>query len=153
MNKFKELIAEHINSALGALALAALGYLATAGYWFCDGLGLNEIYCDPLMIRSEMFLVLGALISVACMAWRRVSRLASHIAAAVLLSLAVIGAIIVRIVTPLAPLPRTPEEIIEMQRVVPLQIATGVIVGQILIWIFDYVGPTFKDWLRKKLGL
>jgi hypothetical protein len=153
MKKVKEAIAEHINTLLGSFAVAALAYLATVGYWFCDLLGLNEIYCDPFMIRSEMFLILGALISVVWLAWRRLSSLAGNIAAAVLFSLAVIGAIILPIITRLAPLPRTPEETIEFHRVVPFQIAIGVIVSQILIWIFDYIGPDFKDWLRKKLGL
>ena len=52
-----------------------------------------------------------------------------------------------------AALPRTPEEIIEIHYVVPLQVVLGFILGQILIWIFDYVGSDLRDYVRKKFKL
>jgi hypothetical protein len=140
MKKVKEFIANHINKALGAFAVLALARLATVGYWFCDLLGVNEIYCDPLIIRSELFLIGGALISVA---WR----------STLLFRVAVLVVIILPIVARIAPLPRTPEEMIEFLLVAPFQAAIGVIVGEILIWFWGRFGSTFKAWVRKALGL
>jgi hypothetical protein len=142
MKKVKEFIAEHMSTALGSLAVLALARLATVGYWFCDLLGVNEIYCDPLIIRSQLFLIGFALITVA---FRPISTF--------LFRVAVVVAIILPIVSHFAPLPRTPEEMIEFFLVVPFQAAIGVIVGKILIWIWAHFGLLFKDWVRKALGL
>jgi fucose 4-O-acetylase-like acetyltransferase len=142
MKKVKEFISEHINKGIGSLAVLAFAGLATVGYWFCDLLGVNEIYCNPLIIRSELFLIGGVLIRVA---WRR--------SATWLLCAAVALVIILPIVSRLAPLPRTPEEIIEFLLVAPFQAAVGVILAEILIWIWANYGSIFKASVRKTLGL
>jgi hypothetical protein len=153
MKKIKEFIAEYLNKAIGGAATAAFAYFATLGHWFCNALGVNGIYCDPFMIRSEMFLIGGALIAGICMSVRLISRRVANIAAVILFGVAVVCAIILPVISRQWPLPREPEELIEFHRVVPLQLLAGIILCQILIWIFDYIGPDFKDYLRKQLGL
>jgi hypothetical protein len=140
MKKVKEFIAEHINKMLGSLAVLALARLATVGYWFCHLLGVNAFYCDPITIRYQLFLIGGALLSVALRS-----------SATVLFGLALAAAIV--LFSHFVQLPRTPEEIYEYVLVAPFQVAIGLIVGQILIWIWAHFGSVFKGWLRKALGL
>jgi hypothetical protein len=140
VNKIKEFISDHINKALAVLAAAALAGFATVGYWFCKLLGVNGIYCEPLIIRSELFLFAGILLSLAL---RRKWLFLAAIALAIILLF----------VAHIAPLPRTPEEIIEFAVVVPFQFVIGVIFGEILIWIWTRFGSIFKAKLRKALGL
>lgn len=92
------------------------------------------------------------MIAAICMAVRLISRSVANISAVVLFGLAVISAIILPIITRLWVLPSTPEAI-QFHRVVPLQAVIGLILSQMLIWIFDYIGPDFKGYLRKQLGL
>jgi hypothetical protein len=150
MKKVTELIVEHINKAIWGVVVLALGYFATLGYWFCKLVGVNAIYCDRSFIYYELFLIGGALISICgaliSMAWRWWFSI-------VLFCVAVLVAIILLIISHLASFPRAPEEIIEFKLVVPFQIVVGVIIGQILIWIWTWFGSVFKEWLRKMLGL
>jgi hypothetical protein len=153
MKKIGEFVAEHVNKALAAAAAAAFGYFAAVGYWFCDILAVNEIYCAPLLVRSEIFFGIGVLIAILCMAWRLVSTPVANKAAVILFAIAIICLAALMIITRETALPRTPEEIIEIHYVVPPQVVLGFILGQILIWIFDYVGSDLRDYVRKKFKL
>jgi hypothetical protein len=150
MKKVAEFIVEHINKAIGGVVVLGLGYFASLGYWFCKLLGVNSIYCDPIFIRYELFLIGGVLISI-CGAL--ISKWRWWWFSTALFCVAVLFAIILPIISHLASLPRAPEEIIEFKLVVPFQIVIGLIIGQILIWIWTYFGSVFKEWLRKRLGL
>jgi hypothetical protein len=155
MNKVKEFFVENIKRAIWSVVVLVLGYLATLGYWFCKILGVNAIYCDQPFVQYEFFLIFGGLLSV-CAAfisknwgWRWPSL--------VLFCAAVLIAFIVVIISHLylASFPRAPEEFIEFSLVVPLQVAFGVIIGQVLIWIWNWnqLEVVVREWLRKLLGL
>jgi hypothetical protein len=133
---------EYFNKALGALGEFVIARLATVAYWFCNLLGVNGIYCDPNMIRWEFFLICGVLLSVVL---RRI--------ATWLFVLALLAAIILMIVSHTVSFPRIPEETIEFSLVAPLQLVIGVILGQILIWIWARFGLIIRGWIRRRLGL
>jgi hypothetical protein len=137
-----EAIGQYLNKALGALAEFVIARLATVAYWFCNLLGVNGIYCDPVWIRWEFFLICGVLLSVVL---RRIATLLSV--------LALLAAIILMIVSRTVSFPRIPEETIEFSLVAPLQLLIGVIIGQILIWLWARFGLIFRGWVRRKLGL
>jgi hypothetical protein len=142
-----EALWEFFSKAIKALADFAMAQLSTVAYWFCKLLGVNGIYCDPFIIRSEFFLIGGTLIIVGLIAagWRRTSIL--------LFILAVLSAMTLPFVAGTVSLPREPEAMIEFLLVAPLQIAAGIIAGGILIVIWTHFGSLFKSWLRKWLGL
>jgi hypothetical protein len=136
-----DFIKDRLLDVLKSLAIAVLAALAVMGYWFCSLLGVNAIYCEPLLMRSELFLIAGVLLS---LFWRRISTL--------LVSVALLVAVGLPIISRLVPLPRSPEEIVEFGLVAPLQVAIGVIIGQILIWIWTQFGPILIEWLRNGFG-
>jgi hypothetical protein len=137
MEKLKELL----TGALKSLALLGLAWLGTVGYFSCHLLSLNAIYCDPFPIRIPFFIVLGALLNGVL---RRIAGWA--------FGTALLLAIILAIVSLFAPLPPRPEWIIEVGLVIPFQIAIGVIVGQVLMWIWVRFGRIFIAWLRGMFG-
>jgi hypothetical protein len=136
-----DFIKDRLLDVLKSLAIALLAALAVMGYWFCSLLGVNAIYCEPLLMRSELFLIAGVLLSLFS---RRISTL--------LVSVALLVAVGLPIISRLVPLPRSPEEIVEFCLVAPLQVAIGVIIGQILIWIWTQFGPILMEWLRNRFG-
>jgi hypothetical protein len=138
----KEFVTEHIGKVLGVLAVGVLAWLGTMSYFFCHLLDVNAIYCDPLIVRIQFFLIVGALISVAL---RRFSKL--------VFGLALVLLFVLPIVSRFTPLPRAPEGIIEFWVVAPFQAAVGVIVAEILICALTYFDSVLKPRLSKSLGI
>ena len=137
MEKIKEFVTE----ALKSLALLAVAWLGTVGYFSCHLLSVNAIYCDPFPIRVPFFIALGALLNGVL---QRIAIWA--------FGTALLFAIILPIVSFFVPLPATPEWIIEVGFVVPFQIAIGLIVGRMLMWVWARFGRIFVVWLRGLLG-